>query len=100
MSYSYAVLNRRIIGLLAIVLALGAASVASAPRAGFGEENTPVASLLQQQCEQVQTPLGKHVTSSGALPPDTSFHRTPKIQRLRWSASFPRPPTRLPLAPQ
>jgi hypothetical protein len=91
-------LNRRIVGLLAIVLAVGAVSAAPMASLGLASENAPIACLSQHQHQQQEARLGVQAISSGAVPPASSLYLAPEIHPLFWPGNFQRPPTCAPLA--
>src|SRR6266568_2259571 len=92
-------LNRRIVGLLAVLLALGAVSAIAMPRAGRSAETWAITCLSEQQCKQHKIGRRARAVPIAAGRSASLFYRvpkarTPKISRHVWRANYQRPPTR------
>jgi hypothetical protein len=95
-SYSWHMLNRRTIWLLAVVMTLGSAYVVPGACAERGAEVCAIACRAEQRCEQQQMghkPQGNREVAPAPVP----FHSQPsRAQRFEWPASYQRPPTHTP----
>jgi hypothetical protein len=87
-------LSRRIVCLLTVVLALGAASAAPLPRVRLSGDIFAIACLAEQRCERQETPRMPRQIAQTAPIPAALHYQAPQTDRVHWPSSYQRPPTR------
>ncbi len=92
-SYSFEMLNRRTILLLAAVMALGTAFVVPGAYAERDAEVCAIACLAKQQCEQQEMGRETRANAEVASAPACFHYAAPQTQRFEWPANYQRPPT-------
>jgi hypothetical protein len=86
-------LPRRIVWLLTVVIALGAASAAPMPRLGLTSDACAIVCIAAERSEHRQTLPSRRPPAEPASAPDFFHPPTPRATRLPWPSSYQRPPT-------